>query len=83
MPVAEVRGGICGLLARPDHGQEVRRAPLAGAASNVSDPLDNRLMTPVTGRVQYFLAGLLHLELADGAKAAAGILWSCGPAELL
>jgi hypothetical protein len=40
-------------------------------------------MTPVTGRVRYFLAGPLHEELAAAAKAAASILWNCGPAERL
>ena len=41
-------------------------------------------MTPVTGRpVPYFAGGPLHHELAATAKAAAGILWSCGPGGLL
>jgi hypothetical protein len=83
MPAAEVRSGICLLLARRDRGQQARRAPLAGAASNVSAPSDSRLMTPVTRRVRYFLGGPLHEELAAAAKAAASILWNCGPAERL
>jgi hypothetical protein len=74
MPAARDRSGICLLLAKPSRGQQPRRAPLSGAASDVSAPLDNRLMTPVTGCVRYFPAGPLHEELAAAAKAAAGVL---------